>query len=119
MRTIQEFDVRTAGSLRKLMLQTEERAMYIRPIGLLHARIFLSMTVEDAKKILGFPPDSNPSSSEIAHAYRHKVLNPDIDLQKVEIAKEVLDRNPSPRDPLVWLRGQNTAIRVASRFLKP
>jgi len=64
----------------------------------LHARLFLSMSLEEAKKILGFSANSTPSSSEISKAYKRKVLenHPDrggdpLKMVEVNVAKEVLD----------------------------
>lgn len=63
----------------------------------------LAMSLEDAKRALGFPPDAQPSDSEVAKAYKQKVLenHPDRggDLRTmVEInkAKEVLDGKEPP-----------------------
>jgi len=64
----------------------------------LHARLLLSMSMEDAKEILGFPPGSSPSPSEVARAYKRKALENHPDrggdprkMVEVNVAKEVLD----------------------------
>ncbi len=63
----------------------------------------IAMSLEEAKETLGFPPNANPSSTEIAKAYKQKALenHPDRggDLKKmVEVnkAKEILDGKSSP-----------------------
>lgn len=63
----------------------------------------LSMSLEDAKKTLGFPPNANPSDSEISKAYKQKAFenHPDVggDLEKmvsVNKAKAILDGKDRP-----------------------
>jgi hypothetical protein len=81
-----------------------------------YARLLLSMSRDQAKKILGFPPNYNPSEDEIKKNYKLKALenHPDRggDLDKmveVNVAKDILTgkaqekwepvRGPTPTPP--------------------
>lgn len=87
---------------------------YDRRYAALYARTFFAMSVQDAKVVLGFPPNANPTPAEIAKAYKVKAVqnHPDRggDHQKmvdINVAKEILegkrreDRTPyrKPQDP--------------------
>lgn len=73
----------------------------------LYARLIRSMSMTDAKQVLGFPPSSNPSPEEISHAYKKKVFenHPDrggdpAKMVEVNVAKDVLDQKQAPsREP--------------------
>lgn len=63
------------------------------------------MSVGQAKEVLGFPPDSNPSPQEVSKAYKQKTLeyHPDRggDAKKMvelNVAKEVLDTGKARKD---------------------
>lgn len=75
-------------------------------------RLLLSMSLADAKVTLGFPPDSNPSSSEIQRAWREMAFKNHPDrggdpdkMVEINVAKDVLEgkqrpsRGESPSDP--------------------
>ena len=64
----------------------------------IYAKLIVSMSMSDAKEVLGFPPNYSPSPSEIAKAYRTKVLENHPDrggdprrMVEINVAKEVLD----------------------------
>lgn len=81
----------------------------------LYARLFLSMSMEDARKTLGFPPGYSPSPGEIAKAYKSRAIENHPDrggshevMVAINVAKEILegkrreDRTPfrpPPVDP--------------------
>ncbi len=78
----------------------------------LYARLFLAMSVEEARQTLGFPPGYTPSPVEIQKAYRTKAIENHPDrggshekMVEVNVAKEILegkrhDRySPPKRDP--------------------
>lgn len=63
-----------------------------------YAKLLLSMSMEQAKSVLGFPPGSTPSPVEIQKAYRTKALENHPDrggshekMVEVNVAKEVLE----------------------------
>jgi len=65
--------------------------------------LMISMSMEDAKTTLGFPPGSDPTSSEIKDAYLQKVkiLHPDVggDLEQMKalnVAKDILEGKARP-----------------------
>jgi len=79
-----------------------------------YARLLLSMSLEQAKSILGFPPGSNPTPTEITKAYRAKALenHPDrggdhTKMVEINVAKDILEGKgratwtpePAPRPP--------------------
>jgi len=62
-----------------------------------YARLLLSMSRDQAKKVLGFPPNANPSESEITKNYRELALRNhpdrggDLDtMVEINVAKDVL-----------------------------
>jgi len=59
--------------------------------------------MEDAKRTLGFPPDSSPSASEVRDAYlqKAKVMHPDIggdleQMKELNVAKDILEGKARP-----------------------
>ena len=71
-----------------------------------YARLLLSMTVDQAKVILGFPPRSSPTPQEIQKAYRLKALENHPDrggsndkMVEVNVAKDVLTKPESSWTP--------------------
>lgn len=63
-----------------------------------YAKLLVSMSLQEAKSILGFPPGASPSPEEIAKAYKVKVFenHPDrggdpTKMVEVNVAKDVLD----------------------------
>ena len=77
----------------------------------LYALLLVSMTLDEAKTVLGLPPGGSPSHEEIQKAYRQKALqnHPDrggdnAKMVEVNVAKDILegkerptyDRTPSP-----------------------
>lgn len=63
-----------------------------------HARLFLALTMEDAKEILGFPPGAVPSPEEINKAYKREAVknHPDrggnpAKMVELNVAKEILE----------------------------
>ncbi len=81
----------------------------------LRARLFFAMSMEDAKAVLGFPPGSHPSPSEVNKAYKMKAVENHPDrggshekMVEINVAKEILegkrreDRTPykpTPKGP--------------------
>lgn len=64
----------------------------------LYARLLQAMSLEDARQILGFPPDYAPSPSEISKAFRSKALqnHPDrggntTKMMEINVAKDILE----------------------------
>jgi hypothetical protein len=71
---------------------------YDRRTAALHTRLFMSMNMDDAKEVLGFPPDYSPSPGEIAKAYKNRAIqfHPDRGgdprkMVELNVAKEILD----------------------------
>lgn len=69
-----------------------------------YARLLLAMSVQEAKSILGFPPNSSPSADEINKAYKKKVIENHPDrggshekMVEVNVAKDVLDGKQNQR----------------------
>ncbi len=66
-------------------------------------RLMLSMSLADAKVTLGFPPDANPSSSEVAKAWREMAFkfhpdrggDPD-KMVEINVAKDILEGKQRP-----------------------
>lgn len=98
----------------------------------LYARLFMSMSMEEARMTLGFPPKYVPSTDEINKAYRKKSIENHPDrggshemMVQVNVAKEILegkrvnDRTPyqpTPADAEKELRAQKE--REYQRALK-
>lgn len=76
-----------------------------------YARLLVSMSLQEAKQTLGFPPNATPSPEEISKAYKVKALenHPDrggdaAKMVEINVAKDILDgkgkakleRGPSP-----------------------
>ncbi len=60
-------------------------------------RLFLSMSLSDAKVVLGFPPNSNPTPAEVSKAYRTKSFENHPDrggsskkMVEINVAKDIL-----------------------------
>jgi hypothetical protein len=78
----------------------------------LYARLFLAMSLQEAKEALGFPPHANPSPLEINKAWRAKAFENHPDrggnnekMVEINVAKDILEgkgratlspRNPTP-----------------------
>lgn len=68
-----------------------------------YAFFFLSMSLDQAKQVLGFPPGSDPSPAEIQKAYRLKALEHHPDrggdtdrMVEVNVAKDILEGTRGP-----------------------
>lgn len=71
-----------------------------------YAALIVSMSLQDAKKTLGFPPNSNPTPEEIKKAFKEKVLENHPDrggdankMVEVNVAKDILDGKQRPEGP--------------------
>ncbi len=96
----------------------------------LYAKLFLAMSLQEAKTILGFPPQSSPTADEITKAYRRKAIENHPDrggshekMVEVNVAKDILDgksratfrpepppprpKPPPPKEPDEVLAGQS------------
>ena len=69
----------------------------------LYAFLLFSMSLEDAKQVLGFPPNANPSPDDIRKAWRQKAfeMHPDRGgsnekMVEVNVAKDILDGKQRP-----------------------
>ncbi len=83
----------------------------------LYRRLFVAMSMEEAKAVLGFPPGASPSPTEVNKAYKQKAVENHPDrggshekMVEINVAKEILegrrreDRTPyrpSPSPPAV------------------
>jgi hypothetical protein len=68
-----------------------------------YAFLLTAMSMADAKEVLGFPPDSDPTPQEIKEAYRSKAvkLHPDVGgdpkaMQDLNVAKDILEGKARP-----------------------
>lgn len=96
----------------------------------LYAKLFLAMSLQEAKVILGFPPQAFPTADEITKAYRRKAIENHPDrggshekMVEVNVAKDILDgksratfrpepppprpKPPPPKEPDEVLEGQS------------
>lgn len=92
------------------------------------AWLFKSMSLEDAKEVLGFPPSSSPSPRDIQKAYRALALENHPDrggshkkMVEINTAKDILEgkrredrtpREPAPKDPEVEKREKAHRERI-------
>jgi hypothetical protein len=70
-----------------------------------YAFLFQSMSLEQAKEVLGFPPTAHPSPSDIQKAYRQKAFENHPDrggdpdkMVEVNVAKDLLEGKAKPED---------------------
>ena len=75
----------------------------------LYARLFEAMSLQDAKQVLGFPPNANPTPEEVSKAYKRKAIenHPDRggDHEKmvaVNVAKDILEGKQRPDGARGW-----------------
>jgi hypothetical protein len=68
-----------------------------------YAFLLLSMSLQDAKAILGFPPEENPSPSEVMKAWREKAFENHPDrggdpkkMVEINVAKDILEGKQRP-----------------------
>lgn len=85
-------------------------------IAAIYTRLRTAMSLPEAKKVLGFPPEASPTPAEISKAYKSKALEAHPDrggtneqMVAVNVAKEILDgvRRPDyapkpPPPPSAW-----------------
>lgn len=112
MKTTIEEMVRLGQDLAKLgaypqaerVLQSQKAMLEQEPVAPRHrframyARLFQAMSAQEAKAILGFPPHSDPSPTEIAKAYKAKAVENHPDrggshekMVEINVAKEILE----------------------------
>lgn len=82
-----------------LPVNTRERVAY----RYLYARVLLSMSMDEAKQVLGFPPTASPSPQEVSKAYRELAFknHPDrggdpTKMVEINVAKDVLEGKAKP-----------------------
>lgn len=92
MRTIRDFQA----------AKTSRRVAY----RYLYARLFRAMSMGEAKEILGFPPDANPSADEVKRMYRTKAFENHPDrggdpskMVELNVAKDILEGKARPTGP--------------------
>lgn len=68
-----------------------------------YARIVRAMSMEEAKKVLGFPPDASPSTTEVTRAWRAKAFENHPDrggdaskMVEINVAKDILEGKTRP-----------------------
>lgn len=68
-----------------------------------YAFLLLSMSLQDAKAVLGFPQNANPSEAEITKAYRQKAIENHPDrggsnekMVEINVAKDILEGKQRP-----------------------
>lgn len=80
-------------------MNTRERVAY----RYLYARLMLSMSMDEAKQVLGFPPTASPSPQEVSKAYKELAFknHPDrggdpTKMVEINVAKDVLEGKAKP-----------------------